>query len=221
VYVNGGVVYANGGNVLGEGGQLVDNRILPAADGEEAEAELPEAGEAEEAAAEAEEEAAEEVPEEVDEADAVAEEVEEVAEEAEEEPAAEEEPEEGPAGEVEEESAEEDSPLAALTVAVPEFEALTAGYRRDETVSVSAAITNNGSEAVVIRTSGLKGRSSGCFLLKAVKNVTVEPGETNDAAWQITPKPNLRAGEYTAELVLVLASGESISVPFSLTVEKG
>ena len=86
---------------------------------------------------------------------------------------------------------------------------------------MSAAVTNEGEEPVVIRSAGLKGKSSGCFVLKAEKDVTIEPGETNDSAWLITPKPSLPAGEYTAELVLVLATGESLTVPFTFTVEKG
>ena len=84
---------------------------------------------------------------------------------------------------------------------------------------MSAAVTNESDEPVVIRAARLNGRSSGCFVLKAEKNVTIAPGETNDTAWPITPKTNLRPGEYTAKLVLILESGETIEVPFTFTVE--
>ena len=123
------------------------------------------------------------------------------------------------AEEADEESAEEEDPLAVYVVTAPEFEPLKAGYRRDALTAVSASLTNESEEPVVIRAARLNGRSSGCFVLKAEKNVTIEPGETNDTAWPITPKANLPVGEYSARIVLILESGETLEVPFTFTVE--
>ena len=138
------------------------------------------------------------------------------------EPEVEEEPEieEGP--EVEEEPAEvEEAPAEPLVVlTAPVFEPLTVGYKRSEIPTAAAALTNNGEEPVVVRAARLSGRSSGCFALRAEKNVTVAPGETNDTAWVIAPKYDLPSREYTAELTLILDTGEKLSVPVSLTVVK-
>ena len=237
MYVNGGMVYNNAGIVFANGGELRDNRA--AAVDEEAEAPAEEAGEVvEETEApveEAEETVEETVEEAAEEAEAVTETEEEPAGEmaaAEEETAAPaeeavEEPSEEPVEEASEEAAEEpaeapageEDPLALYVAAAPEFEPLKAGYRRDALTAVSAAVTNESDEPVVIRAARLSGRSSGCFVLKAEKNVTIAPGETNDTAWPITPKTNLRPDEYTAKLVLILESGETIEVPFTFTVE--
>ena len=231
VYVNGGTVYNNGGNVFFNGGELVDNRA--AALEEAAEAPLEEAGDVTETEAEETAEDVETPAEEVAEAEEPKAEEETPAEEApaeeSEAPAAPEAAEEKAAEEAEESAeagpddaaAEEDVAPAMLAVTAPEFEPLKAGYRRETRTAVSAAVTNEGEEPVVIRAARIGGNSAKCFTLDAEKNVTIEPGETNDSAWPILPKANLRAGEYSARLILILESGETIEVPFTFTVEKG
>lgn len=105
-------------------------------------------------------------------------------------------------------------------VSAPVFEPLTQGYRTEEIVGASAAVTNDGTRSLTIQAARLNGRDSGQFLLAWEKNVTIAPGETNDAAWVVKPRHKLPPGEYEAYLVLILESGETVPVPFSLTVEK-
>ena len=82
-------------------------------------------------------------------------------------------------------------------------------------------MTNEGEQPVTILAARINGVSANCFTIDYEKDVTLAPGETNDTAWRVSPVPYLRAGDYTAKLVLILESGETIEAPFTLTVVKG
>ena len=86
--------------------------------------------------------------------------------------------------------------------------------------AAAATVTNDGAEPIVIKAARLNGPNSLSFTLDAARDLTVECGESNDSAFLITPKLYLRPGVYEASLVLILESGETFAVPFSLTVEK-
>ena len=102
----------------------------------------------------------------------------------------------------------------------PVFEPLTQGYRNEMIVGVSAAVTNDGTRPFTVKAARLSGTDGGQFLLSWEKNVTIEPGETNDTAWVVKPRHKLPPRAYSASLILILESGETVAVPFSLTVEK-
>ena len=102
----------------------------------------------------------------------------------------------------------------------PVFEPLTQGYRNEMIVGVSAAVTNDGTRPFTVKAARLSGADGGQFLLSWEKNVTIEPGETNDTAWVVKPRHKLPPRAYSASLILILESGETVAVPFSLTVEK-
>ena len=82
-------------------------------------------------------------------------------------------------------------------------------------------MTNEGAQPVTIRAARINGVCANCFTIDYEKDVTLAPGETNDTAWRVSPVPYLRAGDYTARIVLILESGETIEAPFTLTVIKG
>ena len=194
-------MFNNGGEVFFNAGELIDNT---AASGEKA---------AEETEVPPEEAAAEEKP--PEEAEAPAEEAAAGEEEAEkgEAPVEEAEP-----GETATEEEKED-PAAMLVVTAPVFEPLTVGYRREEIPQLSAAVENTGKESVTIRAARISGGSVYCFSLKAGKNVTIAPGETNDTAWVISPVHRLPVGEYSSQLILILEDGTKIEIPLTFTIE--
>ena len=106
------------------------------------------------------------------------------------------------------------------SVTVAAFEPLVQGYKKDALTAAAATVTNDGAEPIVIKAARLNGPNSLSFTLDAARDLTVECGESNDSAFLITPKLYLRPGVYEASLVLILESGETFAVPFSLTVEK-
>ena len=105
-------------------------------------------------------------------------------------------------------------------VTIPAFDALTAGYGEDELRGVAVRIANAGDEEIRILSVALAGEDANRFRLSTGEGGVIHPDETRDTHWRITPKPNLPAGEYTAELLLKLKGGESFSVPFSLLIQE-
>ena len=105
-------------------------------------------------------------------------------------------------------------------VTIPAFDALTAGYGEDELRGVAVRIANAGDEEIRILSVALAGEDANRFRLSSGEGGVIHPDETRDTHWRITPKPNLPAGDYTAELLLKLKGGESFSVPFSLLIQE-
>ena len=97
---------------------------------------------------------------------------------------------------------------------------LTQGYRRETIVGVSARVENDGTQPIMVKAARLSGIDQGSFFLDWDKNVLIEPGESNDASWLVTPRHKLPVGDYEALLVLILESGETIELPFTLSVVK-
>lgn len=105
-------------------------------------------------------------------------------------------------------------------VTVPAFDALTVGYAEDDISGVTVRIANTGDEEIRVLSVALAGEDASRFRLSTGEGGVIRPDETRDTHWSITPKPNLPAGEYTAELLLKLKGGESFSVPFSLLIQE-
>ena len=205
VYLNGGRAFNNAGKAYLNGGELTD-RTLPAP------VSLEDVT-VENVAEPVEEETAEPVEEET--AEPVGEEAAEPVEEAAAEPV-----EEAAAEPVEEEVVEEEPAGPSYVLSAPVFEPLTAGYRRTELPTAAASLENTGAEPIVVKAARVNGNNANSFTVTYEKNVTIAPGETNDSAWVVSPKPLLQAGEYNARLVLILDSGDLIEAPFSLTIVK-
>ncbi|MBR0207980.1 MAG: chitobiase/beta-hexosaminidase C-terminal domain-containing protein [Oscillospiraceae bacterium] len=102
----------------------------------------------------------------------------------------------------------------------PVFEPLTQGYRLETIQSAAASVTNDGTQSFTVKAARLSGVDGGQFFLTWEKNVTLAPGETNDSAWVVKPRHKLPPREYNASLILILEGGETVAVPFSMTVEK-
>ena len=193
------------------GGELTDRTLPAPASLEDVTVENAAEPVEEEAAEPAEEEAAEPVEEEA--AEPAEEEAAEPAEEEAAEPA-----EEEAAEPAEEEVVEEEPAGPSYVLSAPIFEPLAAGYRRTELPEAAASLENTGTEPIVVKAARVNGSYANSFTVSYEKNVTVAPGETNDTAWVVSPKPFLQPGEYNARLVLILDSGDLIEAPFSLTI---
>lgn len=111
-------------------------------------------------------------------------------------------------------------PITIPVITIPEFPVLTVGYGESALESVAVRISNTGDEEIRILSAALAGEEAGRFRLSTGEGGVIEANETRDTHWTITPKLNLPAGEYTAEFVVKLRGGESMSVPFTLEVKE-
>lgn len=102
----------------------------------------------------------------------------------------------------------------------PVFDVLDTQYWRGGLPEAALTLENDGTQPFTVKAARLNGPDSLCFTLAWEKDVTLAPGETDSTSWVISPNRYLAAREYTARLVLILESGESFSVPFTLTVVK-
>lgn len=105
-------------------------------------------------------------------------------------------------------------------VTIPEFAPLQEGYSRDEAAEAAVRVANSGDDEIRILSVSLAGEDADRFRLNTGEGGVIRADETREDIWTITPKLNIPAGEYKAELLLKLKGGESMTVPFSLRIEE-
>ena len=66
----------------------------------------------------------------------------------------------------------------------------------------------------------LEGDDADCFVLSREKGGKVATGQREEKLWTVAPVDGLEVGEYEAEIVFTLASGDRLSDDFSFTVKK-
>lgn len=80
------------------------------------------------------------------------------------------------------------------------------------------AVKNTGLSKLKIMSVKLEGEDKDSFTLSTEKGGTVATGQSDTKTWTVAPKRGLAVGEYEAEAVFILDSGESIDVDIHFSV---
>lgn len=99
-----------------------------------------------------------------------------------------------------------------------DFKSETEGYLDVDAKAV--VVKNTGLGALVIESAELSGEDKDSFTLSSENGATIASGQSNSRSWKIEPKKGLKAGEYEAEVVFTLASGDTESADISFKVLK-
>jgi len=100
----------------------------------------------------------------------------------------------------------------------PRFKDVRAGY--ESVTPVPAVLVNTGMDTVYVESVRLEGDDADCFVLSREKGGKVATGQREEKLWTVAPVDGLEVGEYEAEIVFTLASGDRLSDDFSFTVKK-
>lgn len=90
------------------------------------------------------------------------------------------------------------------------------GYKAVEAQAL--AVKNTGLGKLKIMSVKLEGEDKDSFTLSTEKGGTVATGQSDTKTWTVAPKRGLAVGEYEAEAVFILDSGESIDVDIHFSV---
>lgn len=99
-----------------------------------------------------------------------------------------------------------------------DFGKVSVGYTEIEAMPV--VVKNTGLAKLKIISAALAGDDKDSFTLSTEKGATVATGQSNEKTWLVTPKTGLRVGEYEAEVVFILDSGDSVEASVKLSVVK-
>lgn len=91
------------------------------------------------------------------------------------------------------------------------------GYK--EIAAKPVTVKNTGLGALKIASAALAGDDKDAFTLSTEKGGTVATGQSNTKTWTVAPKTGLAAGEYEAEVVFTLDSGDTIDADVTFTVK--
>lgn len=98
-----------------------------------------------------------------------------------------------------------------------DFGTAQAGYK--SVAAKAVTVKNTGLGALKITGAALAGDDKDSFTLSTEKGGTVATGQSNTKTWTVAPKTGLAAGEYEAEVVFTLDSGDTIDADVSFTVK--
>ncbi len=91
------------------------------------------------------------------------------------------------------------------------------GYK--SVAAKAVTVKNTGLGALKIASAALAGDDKDSFTLSTEKGGTVATGQSNTKTWTVAPKTGLAAGEYEAEVVFTLDSGDTIDADVTFTVK--
>lgn len=91
------------------------------------------------------------------------------------------------------------------------------GYK--EIAAKPVTVKNTGLGALKIASAALAGDDKDSFTLSTEKGGTVATGQSNTKTWTVAPKTGLAAGEYEAEVVFTLDSGDTVDADIHFTVK--
>lgn len=91
------------------------------------------------------------------------------------------------------------------------------GYK--SVAAKAVTVKNAGLGALKIASAALAGDDKDSFTLSTEKGGTVATGQSNTKTWTVAPKTGLAAGEYEAEVVFTLDSGDTIDADVTFTVK--
>lgn len=91
------------------------------------------------------------------------------------------------------------------------------GYK--EIAAKPVTVKNTGLGALKIASAALAGEDKDAFTLSTEKGGTVATGQSNTKTWTVAPKTSLAAGEYEAEVVFTLDSGDTVDADLHFTVK--
>lgn len=99
-----------------------------------------------------------------------------------------------------------------------EFASAQVGYKAVSAKPIT--VKNTGLGTLKISGAALAGENMDAFTLSTEKGGTVATGQSNTKTWTVTPKTGLAAGEYEAQVVFTLDSGDTVDADISFTVTK-
>lgn len=91
------------------------------------------------------------------------------------------------------------------------------GYK--EIAAKPVTVKNTGLGALKIASATLAGEDKDAFTLSTERGGTVATGQSNTKTWTVAPKTGLAAGEYEAEVVFTLDSGDTVGADIHFTVK--
>lgn len=98
-----------------------------------------------------------------------------------------------------------------------DFGTAQVGYK--SVAAKAVTVKNTGLGALKIASAALAGDDKDSFTLSTEKGGTVATGQSNTKTWTVAPKTGLAAGEYEAEVVFTLDSGDTIDADVTFTVK--
>lgn len=98
-----------------------------------------------------------------------------------------------------------------------DFGSAQVGYK--SVAAKPVTVKNTGLGALKITGAALAGDDKDAFTLSTEKGGTIATGQSNTKTWTVAPKTGLAAGEYEAEVVFTLDSGDTIDADISFTVK--
>ena len=100
----------------------------------------------------------------------------------------------------------------------PEFEDEREGY--DSMGFRPIRLINTGAGTVKVKSVSLHGLGKDCFVLNTTKGGSVASGQIDSTSWSIRPADGLKAGEYEANLVFTLDTGDLLIEEVEFEVRK-
>lgn len=98
-----------------------------------------------------------------------------------------------------------------------DFGTAQVGYK--SVAAKAVTVKNTGLGALKIASAALAGDDKDSFTLSTEKGGTVATGQSNTKTWTVAPKTGLAAGEYEAEVVFTLDSGDTVDADVTFTVK--
>lgn len=84
----------------------------------------------------------------------------------------------------------------------------------------AVVVRNTGLASLVIESAELGGADKESFTLSSEKGATIASGQSNSRTWKVAPVKGLSAGEYEADVIFTLASGDTFTVELEFDVVK-
>lgn len=100
----------------------------------------------------------------------------------------------------------------------PEFERAKEGYKSIDFKPIQ--LINTGAGTVKVKNVSLHGLGKDCFVLSSSKGGSVASGQIDSTSWSIRPADGLKAGEYEANLVFTLDTGDLLIEEVEFEVRK-
>jgi len=100
----------------------------------------------------------------------------------------------------------------------PEFEDVREGY--DSMGFRPISLINTGAGTVKVKNVSLHGLGKDCFVLSSTRGGSVASGQIDSTSWSIRPADGLKAGEYEANLVFTLDTGDLLIEEVEFEVKK-
>lgn len=115
------------------------------------------------------------------------------------------------------------SEIAEETFVYPDAEDVDFGRETEGYLDVdekAVVVRNTGLASLVIESAELGGADKDSFTLSSEKGATIASGQSNSRTWKVAPVKGLSAGEYEADVIFTLSSGDTFTVELEFDVEK-